>query len=256
MAKFRYVQSNFWDDENLLDEFTPEDKYFYLFLLTNPRTKQCGIYGITIKQIEFYTGYNRESIELLIDRFENKHKKIRYNQKTKELAIKNWLKYNDSTSINTQKCIAKEFNEVKDKSLIEYLTRPLQAPYKDHVSSDGQKEKEKEKEKEKKEASSLSHQYIISIFCDNYEKLHKTKLIINGKESKCAKHIVEGLENNFDDPKIEFEKRFKIFKDRIKTPPDKFYQNIKLTPSMFLSIMNNLVEITNDEIDKFCGAAS
>ncbi|WP_251551425.1 hypothetical protein [Neobacillus muris] len=73
---------------------TPEDKYFYLYLLTNPHTTQIGIYKITKKQIAFDMGYSIETVHSLMDRFITHHKLIRYNPETGELAIKNWRKYN------------------------------------------------------------------------------------------------------------------------------------------------------------------
>ncbi|EEM28079.1 TPA: MolR family transcriptional regulator [Bacillus thuringiensis] len=43
MAVYRNVQVNFWQDEFILD-LTPEERYFYIYLLTGTKTKQCGIY--------------------------------------------------------------------------------------------------------------------------------------------------------------------------------------------------------------------
>ncbi|PEZ81277.1 chromosomal replication initiator DnaA, partial [Bacillus cereus] len=47
MAIFRQVHTSFWNDVKVQEEFTPEDKYFFLYLLTNPQTKQIGVYQIT-----------------------------------------------------------------------------------------------------------------------------------------------------------------------------------------------------------------
>ena len=44
MAMFRKVHTEFWTDPKVLEEMTPEDKYFMLYLLTNPNTTQIGIY--------------------------------------------------------------------------------------------------------------------------------------------------------------------------------------------------------------------
>lgn len=41
MAKYRAIQVDFWEDGFVLD-LTPEEKYFYLYLLSNSRTTQCG----------------------------------------------------------------------------------------------------------------------------------------------------------------------------------------------------------------------
>ncbi len=45
----------------------PEDKYFYLYLLTNPDTTQIGIYNITKKQMAFDFRYSIESVHSLMD---------------------------------------------------------------------------------------------------------------------------------------------------------------------------------------------
>ncbi len=59
----------FWTDARVVDEFTPEDKYFYLYVLTNPHTNLAGCYEISIKQMVNETGYNRDTVERLLDRF-------------------------------------------------------------------------------------------------------------------------------------------------------------------------------------------
>ena len=41
-AVYRYVYSTFWEDP-FVQGITPEDKYFYLYLITNPHTNQCGM---------------------------------------------------------------------------------------------------------------------------------------------------------------------------------------------------------------------
>jgi hypothetical protein len=35
MAKYRMVRTDFWSNPVAQEEMTPEDKYFYLYLLTN-----------------------------------------------------------------------------------------------------------------------------------------------------------------------------------------------------------------------------
>lgn len=124
MAKFRQVYTEFWEDPKVQEEFTPEDRYFYLYLLTNPRTTQIGIYQITKKQIAFELGYSTESINALIDRFENHHKLIKYNIETREIAIKNWGRYNfNKAGKPVEDCVRSELSRVKDNDLIEY-TKP------------------------------------------------------------------------------------------------------------------------------------
>jgi hypothetical protein len=92
LAKYRIMQTDFWKDPIVLEEMTPEDKYFLLYLLTNPNTTQIGIYRITMKQMAYELGYSIESVQSLMDRFIKHYKVIRYNPETRELAIKCWGK--------------------------------------------------------------------------------------------------------------------------------------------------------------------
>src|SRR6476469_11125594 len=96
MAIFRKIHVTFWSD-TFVQSLTPEQKFFYLYLMTNEKTKQCGIYEISYSHISFDTGYNRETVEKLIYFFE-KSQKVKYSKSTSELALKNWLKYNFSES--------------------------------------------------------------------------------------------------------------------------------------------------------------
>ena len=138
MAVYRQIQTSYWQDDFVLN-LTPEEKYFYLYLLTNSKTKQCGIYQLPMPIIIIETGYNQETVDKLLRRF-IEYGKILYNAKTHEIGIVNWLKYNPMESPKTKACVNKELKEVKDKSLIDKIY-PMQG-----VS---QKEQEEEKEKEK-----------------------------------------------------------------------------------------------------------
>jgi len=118
-----------------MQELTPEEKYFYIYILTNPYVTQAGIFKLSLKSAEAETGYNKETILKLIERFCEKDK-IKYNPDTYELAIKNWAKYNlpnCDKSDKIIKCIKKEIEEVKDKTLIPYVFAekiiPLIYPY-------------------------------------------------------------------------------------------------------------------------------
>jgi hypothetical protein len=120
MAVFRNVQVSFWQDVKVMEEMTPEDKYFYLYLLTNPNTTQIGIYPLTKKQMAFDTGYSLESIQSLLKRFESDYQVIKYNHKTREIVLLNWGKYNlNRGGKPIEDCVQKELMEVKDKMLIQ-----------------------------------------------------------------------------------------------------------------------------------------
>ena len=65
--------------------FSTPDKYFYLYLMTNPQTNICGCYEYSYSQMVRHTGYSKDTIIRLLDRFQNFHKVIQYDEKTKEI---------------------------------------------------------------------------------------------------------------------------------------------------------------------------
>lgn len=119
MAVYRKIHTTFWTDP-FVENLTQEQKLFYLYLMTNTKTTQCGIYEISKKYIAYETGFSMQEVDSLLNWF-IKTEKIYYSEKTNEIAIANWWKYNWSTSPKVLVCIRKELNEVKDKVLIEYL---------------------------------------------------------------------------------------------------------------------------------------
>ncbi|WGF40281.1 MULTISPECIES: DnaD domain protein [Lysinibacillus] len=122
MAKFRYVYTSLWTDGKVIEEFTPEDKLFFLYLLTNEHTKQIGVYQITKKHMAFELGYSPEVINALMQRFLDHHKLIRYNEETREIAIRNWGRYNlIKAGKPIMDCVRRELEDVKDTSLLEFV---------------------------------------------------------------------------------------------------------------------------------------
>lgn len=113
MAYYRQVYTTFWTDSKVEDDFTPEDKYFYLYLLTNVHTNLCGCYEISKKQMSGDTGYTVDVIERLLSRMIDMHGVIRYNDQTKEVLLLNWHKYNWSKSDKLLKGVAKEIEHIK-----------------------------------------------------------------------------------------------------------------------------------------------
>jgi hypothetical protein len=159
MSVYRNIQVNFWQDDFVL-ELTPEEKFFYMYLLTNSKTTQCGIYSLPIKVAEMETGYNRETVEKLLARFET-YNKIKYSKETKEIMILNWLKYNPINNINIQKCVTKELSQIKNIDFVNEFEKrlngeniPLETPSKPldmPLASPRKKEEEEEEEEKSKE---------------------------------------------------------------------------------------------------------
>lgn len=130
----RVVSTGFWDDDLVINDFSPEDKYFMLYLLTNQYTTQLGIYYLPIKKAAIDIGYSEESIKVLLDRFDSKYDLITYSNITGEILIKNYLRHSIVKGGKpVYDCLIKEESQVKDKSLLSELCGHL-IIYKDDVN--------------------------------------------------------------------------------------------------------------------------
>jgi DNA-binding MarR family transcriptional regulator len=131
MAIYRSVHVSFWTDTKIAVEFTPRERYFYLYLLTNPHTSLAGCYEISVKQIAAETGIARAEAEKLLERLEKVHKVLEYDPDTREVFILRWHAYNWNRSPNCRKAIEASLGEIKNASFAERireLARGLQAP--------------------------------------------------------------------------------------------------------------------------------
>lgn len=121
MAIYRNVQMTFWTDAKIVEEFTPDDKLIYLYLMTNPHTNLAGCYEITLSQMCVELGFSKEKIEKLIERMEKIHQVIRFSKRTREILILNWSKYNWTSSPKFRKPLLAEIEEVKDAEFKRFL---------------------------------------------------------------------------------------------------------------------------------------
>lgn len=118
----RIVDTGFWTDDKVMMEFSPEDRLFMLYLLTNPHTTQLGVYKILPKQMAFELGYSSDTINVLLDRFETKYNIVRYSKATSEIAVRNYLKYSIVKGGKpVLDLLTREAKQVKDKSLLAYI---------------------------------------------------------------------------------------------------------------------------------------
>lgn len=136
MASYRNIQLAFWTDSKVADDFTPEDKYFYLYLLTNPHTNTCGCYELSIRQMSNETGYSQDTIERLIERFALIHNVIRYSRDNKEILVINWHKYNWNSSDKLRTSILNNIKVIKTPSYKDYLLHCLNGDIEDDTEDD------------------------------------------------------------------------------------------------------------------------
>lgn len=185
MAIYRQIQTAFWLDSFIL-ELTPEEKFFYIYLMTNLKTTQCGIFELHKRIMETETGYNRETIDKLLKRFID-YGKILYCEKTREVMIVNWIKYNFINSRNTILCINREIKTIKHKEFVAMFYElckesgyPLETifngitftPYEGASKDLGEEEIKEEYKKERDERERKEMDNVIQEF---ESKIHKAE---------------------------------------------------------------------------------
>ena len=127
MGVKRIVDTDFWTDIDVIDKYSIDDKFFALYLLTNKYSRQAGIYKLPKKYISFETGYSKEIVEVLLDRFEKNYNKIRYNHDTQEIAILNYTSFSIVKGGKpVEDCIKKDLREIEDKQLIKTVHDVMQ----------------------------------------------------------------------------------------------------------------------------------
>ena len=167
MAIYRQIQTCFWEDAKVQDEMNYKHKYFYLYLLTNPKVKQCGCYELSIKQAVYDTDLSKEEIMEILKTFQNEFKIIEYSYETKEILIHKFPKHNWTSSPKVKACILKEINDVKTPEFKEKLLKTVEEMYEENGDENtpdgypidtlsipyayGRGKKKKEKEKIKRE---------------------------------------------------------------------------------------------------------
>jgi len=160
---YRKIHDNFWTDPDI-EELTPEQKYFYLYLLTNPSVNQIGIYELSIKRACFETGYNSETVNKLLCFFE-KYGKVLRSENSKEILIVKFYHHNLSKSPKVKKHVEELINNVKDKDLIQYIYS--MDTVSNAVDTVSQEEEEKEKEEEEAISAIPSLSEVRSYFSEN-----------------------------------------------------------------------------------------
>lgn len=113
----RLVNTELWNDETIIENFTAEDKYFWLYLLTSPHNNMCGVFKNSPALIARDMGLHKDAIVNLIYRFETFHKLIYCDKETNEVMILNWYKYNWNRSTKILNMLEKEQEVIKSEEI-------------------------------------------------------------------------------------------------------------------------------------------
>ena len=178
---YRKIHESFWTDPDV-EELTPEQKYFYLYLLTNPATNQIGLFEFSERRASFETGYNKETIEKLLQHFEDTGKIVRSTH-TKELVICKFWSHNSSTSPKVMKHVDDLLAKVKDRVLIQYI-------YSMDTLSQEEKEEKKEEEKEKNISTDKLRE-ATDTFIELWNRLNESSIRYTAKKKTQVKKRLE-----------------------------------------------------------------
>ncbi len=102
MSTQRYIETSFWDD-TWVQELDPSEKLLYIYLLTNPLTNIAGVMELTVKRMCFDTGFNSDTINHILAKFEKARKVFRFEN---YIIIRNFPKHQKITSEKILKGIA------------------------------------------------------------------------------------------------------------------------------------------------------
>lgn len=194
MAIYRNVHLSFWTDNKVEDDFTPEDKFFYLYLLTNPQTNICGCYEVSYNQMTQQTGYNKDTINRLLDRFENVYKVIKFDSETKEILILNWFKYNWGKSPRVISGVESVAKTIKSEPFKKFVYKVIESVI--NGSSD-----------------SMNIQYIYSMVTSDTDTVLNNNIVSNYPSVDTKEDIKDGNGSKKD---VDFEElwdyTFKCYK--------------------------------------------
>jgi len=177
---FRKIHESFWTDPDI-EDLTPEQKYFYLYLITNPRNNQIGLFEFSTRRAVFETGYNHETITKLLEYFEEIGKIVR-SKETKEIVICKFWHYNKSNSPKVLAHVDELKRKVKDTVLIQYIYS---------MDTLSQKEEEEEEEKEKEEEKVQEKDKLreqVEWFLDYWNELNETHNLYTTKKRDQVKN--------------------------------------------------------------------
>lgn len=122
----RMIDTDLWKDESVMADFTAEDRYFWLYLLTNPHNNMCGVLKDTPTLFARDMGYHKDTIVNLIYRFNAVHNMIYCDAETKEIMVLNWYKYNWNKSPKIIAIIERELATIKSTEIKRLLRERME----------------------------------------------------------------------------------------------------------------------------------
>lgn len=230
MEVFTKVERGYWQDEFIL-ELTPEQKFFYLYLMSNSKVNTLGAYVFPLTMSTVELGYNKETVLKLLDHFAQVGKII-WDETTKEVFLLNWPKRNWNKRTATLRALKKDFDALKSPVLRETVA----LLFNDFYSEKAQEQTGTIGNNEEQEGTSGNNGDILAGRIENREKRKENR----EKEKEDAETVFDAA--------AAFEIFYKAYpnKKNVKTARTR-WEKMKVTPELYREIMEGLERAKNSQ---------
>lgn len=228
MEVFTKVERGYWQDEFIL-ELTPEQRYFYLYLISNNKVNTLGAYVFPMTMSTVELGYNRETVKKLLDHFVEAGK-IMYDETTNEVFLLNWPKRNWNKKTATLRALKKDFSALKSPVLRETVA----LLFNDFSSEKAQEQSGAIGNNEEQKGTNGNNEDILDGRIENREKR------IENREKEDGGTVFDAAS--------AFEVFYKSYPNKKNKPKARErWQKMKVTPELFAAIMAGLERAKNSQ---------
>lgn len=235
MEIFTRVERGYWQDEFIL-ELTPEQKFFYLYLMSNSKVNTLGAYVFPMTMSTLELGYNRDTVKKLLDHFVEAGK-IMYDETTNEVFLLNWPKRNWNKRTATLRALKKDVDALKSPVLREKISAMLSAFCGgEDAIDDTEEQKGTNGNNEEQKGTNGNNKDILDGRKEKREKRKENRK----KEKEDAGTVFDAA--------AAFEIFYQAYpnKKNVKTARTR-WEKMKVTPELFAAIMEGLERAKNSQ---------
>ena len=130
MSLKRVVDTRFWNQVDVMERYSSQDKLFALYLMTCPRSTQLGIYSLPKRVIAFDMSLDDAQVGQLLARFQDDYQVIAYSNQTQEVAILDFLTYSlVKGGQPVERLLRNQAEDVRDSQLLVKVFQHLASYY-------------------------------------------------------------------------------------------------------------------------------
>ena len=130
MSLKRVVDTRFWNQVDVMERYSSQDKLFALYLMTCPRSTQLGIYSLPKRVIAFDMSLDDAQVGQLLVRFQDDYQVIAYSDQTQEVAILDFLTYSlVKGGQPVERLLRNQAEDVRDSQLLVKVFQHLASYY-------------------------------------------------------------------------------------------------------------------------------